>query len=116
MVSIGNHKRWNTIQNTHRRCHTLETMVVVATERINLGLNSVPETMLWTLHNRCSVASKRDNGWFQDPRAVEIYQSIEYDYVKSFRREILPMPFVPGYSMRQSNSSGKKKNPPKELS
>jgi len=63
---------------------TLETMDV-ATECVNLGLNSVPETMLWTLHNRCSVASK-PNGWFQDPKAVEIYKSIDYDYEKSFRK------------------------------
>ncbi|MEM1206528.1 MAG: class I SAM-dependent methyltransferase [Acidobacteriota bacterium] len=46
-------------------------------------LSEVPETMLWTLHNRASEAMRRD-GILEDPKAVEIYRSIDYDYVRSF--------------------------------
>lgn len=48
-----------------------------------LGLNGVPETMLWTLHNRATEALRAD-GIIKDEKAIEIYQSIEYDYEKSF--------------------------------
>jgi O-methyltransferase involved in polyketide biosynthesis len=51
------------------------------TERI--ALDGVPETMLWTLHNRASEASK-PNGLLRDPRCVEIYRAIDYDYERSF--------------------------------
>jgi len=54
-------------------------------EHIQLGLNEIPETMLWTLHNRVSVAGKPD-GWLKDPKAVEIYKAIDYDYEKSFNK------------------------------
>jgi O-methyltransferase involved in polyketide biosynthesis len=51
---------------------------------VDVGLSAVPETMLWTLHNRCSVASDPDRTWFADDKAVEIYGAIDYDYEKSF--------------------------------
>ena len=44
----------------------------------DVGLSDVPETMLWTLHNRVSEAIKPD-GFLKDPNACEIYKSIEYD-------------------------------------
>lgn len=50
---------------------------------IDLRLSAVPETALWTLHNRVSEAIRPD-GFLQDPKAVEIYKSIAYDYEKSF--------------------------------
>lgn len=53
------------------------------TERTELDLGGVPETMLWTLHNRASEASKA-NGLLRDPRCVEIYRAIDYDYERSF--------------------------------
>lgn len=46
-------------------------------------LSGVPETMLWTLHNRASEAIRVD-GVLNDPRCVEIYRSLDYDYERSF--------------------------------
>jgi len=51
---------------------------------IDVGLSDVPETMLWTLHNRVSVASDPAKPWFVDDKAVAIYDAIDYDYKKSF--------------------------------
>lgn len=48
-----------------------------------LGLKAVPETMLWTLHNRASE-SLRSDGIIKDTKAEEIYKSIDYDYEKNF--------------------------------
>ncbi|MBB6251475.1 class I SAM-dependent methyltransferase [Nitrospirillum iridis] len=49
------------------------------------GLSGVPETMLWTLHNRAAEAM-RPNGDFHDPEAVRIYQALAYDYERHFGR------------------------------
>lgn len=49
------------------------------------NLTGVPETMLWTLHNRANEAMRPD-GWLRDPEAIRIYQSLEYDYRRSFGR------------------------------
>ena len=60
--------------------------VVVGEEcigKVDVGLTGVPETMLLTLHNRVSVATDPD-GFFKDPKAVEIYESIDYNYEYSF--------------------------------
>ncbi len=46
-------------------------------------LKDVPETMLWTLHNRATEAMRSDRV-LTDPKAVEIYQAINYDYERSF--------------------------------
>jgi O-methyltransferase involved in polyketide biosynthesis len=46
-------------------------------------LNGIPETMLWTLHNR-AVESARSDGCIRDLEAERIYSSIEYDYERSF--------------------------------
>ncbi|MFK7831425.1 MAG: class I SAM-dependent methyltransferase [Congregibacter sp.] len=48
-------------------------------------LSDVPETMLWTLHSRANEAM-RANGVLTDPKAVEIYHSIDYDFARSFGR------------------------------
>lgn len=50
---------------------------------VNSELINVPETMLWTIHNRASEAIRTD-GILKDDKAIEIYQSINYDYEKSF--------------------------------
>ena len=47
------------------------------------ALKGVPETTLWTLHNRASEAMRPD-GAIQDPKCVDIYKAIDYDYKKSF--------------------------------
>ncbi|MEM9771226.1 MAG: class I SAM-dependent methyltransferase [Cyanobacteria bacterium P01_D01_bin.73] len=47
------------------------------------ALKDVPETMLWTLHNRAGEAMRKD-GVLSDPKSVEIYQAIDYDYERSF--------------------------------
>lgn len=54
-------------------------------ERSPVNLTGVPETMLWTLHNRADEAL-RTNGFLRDPECVRIYQSIAYDYERSFGR------------------------------
>ncbi|MDO4694041.1 MAG: class I SAM-dependent methyltransferase [Eikenella sp.] len=46
-------------------------------------LTNVPETMLWTLHNRASEAARPD-GCIRDPKCLEIYRAIDYDYERSF--------------------------------
>jgi O-methyltransferase involved in polyketide biosynthesis len=46
-------------------------------------LDGIPETMLWTLHSRASEA-KRPGGLLDDPAAVRIYDSLDYDYAKHF--------------------------------
>lgn len=45
-------------------------------------LTGIPETMLWTLYNRATEAM-RDDGIISDQKAIDIYQSIHYDYEKS---------------------------------
>jgi len=61
---------------------TLET--APACGSVDVGLSGVPETMLWTLHNRQYGASDTSKDWFVDDKCVEIYKSIDYDYEKSF--------------------------------
>jgi len=48
-------------------------------------LTGIPETMLWTLHNRASEAVRPD-GFIRDQEAARIYASIDYDYRRSFGR------------------------------
>ncbi|MDO4795162.1 MAG: class I SAM-dependent methyltransferase [Brachymonas sp.] len=50
-----------------------------------IDLNGVSETMLWTLHNRASEAARPD-GCIRDPKCLEIYRAIDYDYERSFGR------------------------------
>jgi O-methyltransferase involved in polyketide biosynthesis len=47
------------------------------------NLTGVPETMLWTLHNRASEML-RDDAILKDEKAYEIYRSIDYDFEGSF--------------------------------
>lgn len=47
------------------------------------ALSGVPETMLWTLHNRASEALRPD-GVLRDPDAVRIYRAIDYNYRRRF--------------------------------
>ena len=51
--------------------------------QIKSSLKEVPETMLWTLHNRATEAM-RDDAIIKDDKCIEIYHSIDYDYEKSF--------------------------------
>ncbi|MEM1023067.1 MAG: class I SAM-dependent methyltransferase [Myxococcota bacterium] len=46
-------------------------------------LSGIPETMLWTLHNRASEAM-HPRGVIRDPKCIEIYEAISYDYEASF--------------------------------
>lgn len=48
-------------------------------------LDGVPETMLWTLHNRASEAARPD-GVIRDPKCLEIYRALDYDFERSFGR------------------------------
>lgn len=51
--------------------------------KVQVNLKDVPETMLWTLHNRAAEASRPD-GCLHDPKCLEIYQAIDYDYTQHF--------------------------------
>lgn len=46
------------------------------------NLTGVPETMLWTLHNRASESKRA--GILHDPDAERIYDAIDYDYERNF--------------------------------
>ena len=46
-------------------------------------LTGVPETLLWTLHNRAQEAMRPD-ALLRDPDAVRLYRAIDYDYARSF--------------------------------
>lgn len=48
-------------------------------------LTDIPETMLWTLHNRAREAARAD-GCITDPKCLEIYRAIDYDYQAHFGR------------------------------
>ena len=48
-------------------------------------ISGVPETMLWPLHNRAAEARRSDT-FLDDPDAVRIADSIDYDYERSFRK------------------------------
>lgn len=50
---------------------------------IEPNLTGVPETMLWTLHNRASEAMRPD-AYLRDDHAVRIYRSIAYDFERRF--------------------------------
>ena len=47
------------------------------------NLTEIPETMLWTLHNRASEA-RREDGVISDPECLRIHDEIDYDYEASF--------------------------------
>lgn len=51
--------------------------------KIRTELTDVPETMLWTIHNRATEAM-RDDRILDDPEAIRIYEGINYDYERSF--------------------------------
>jgi O-methyltransferase involved in polyketide biosynthesis len=53
------------------------------TERYVPNLTGIPETMLWTLHNRAGEA-KRPDGILRDKEGVRIYDAIQYDFERSF--------------------------------
>jgi O-methyltransferase involved in polyketide biosynthesis len=48
-----------------------------------VALSGVPETMLWTLYNRANEA-RRPGTFLPDPECVRIYESIAYDFERSF--------------------------------
>ena len=47
------------------------------------NLTGIPETTLWPLHNRASEAARPD-GCIHDPKCLEIYRALDYDYDRSF--------------------------------
>ncbi len=54
-----------------------------ASELIKPQIEGVPETMLWTLHNRVAEANRPD-GILIDPEALRIYKAIDYDFAGRF--------------------------------
>lgn len=59
------------------------------------NLTGIPETMLWTLHNRAAESS-RDDHYLKDPEAERIYGDIDYNYEASFG------PASPSHSVRSA--------------
>lgn len=55
----------------------------VEPDRSSVGLGGVPETLLWTLHNRTHEAMRPD-AMLRDSEAVRLYQAIDYDCTRSF--------------------------------
>ncbi|MFE3546211.1 class I SAM-dependent methyltransferase [Nocardia sp. NPDC059177] len=49
----------------------------------DVALSGIPLTMLWTLHNRASEA-RRPDAVLDDPDAVRLYESIDFDYRATF--------------------------------
>ena len=56
---------------------------MTTTSSVTVTLSDVPETMLWTLHNRASEAARPD-GVIRDETALRIYRSLDYDFTRSF--------------------------------
>lgn len=54
-------------------------------DKIVPNLTGVPETMLWTLHNRAGEAMRAD-GVLRDTKTLEIYRALDYDYEGGFGR------------------------------
>lgn len=54
-----------------------------ATDSPAVNLGGVPETLLWTLHNRAQEAMRPD-ALLHDPEAIRLYRAIDYDYVRRF--------------------------------
>lgn len=48
-----------------------------------VNLTGIPETMLWTLHNRAAEALRKDT-FLRDPDCLRIYRAIDYDFERSF--------------------------------
>lgn len=48
-----------------------------------LDLVGVPQTMLWTLHNR-AAESLRPDAWLRDDEAVRLYRAIAFDFQRHF--------------------------------
>jgi O-methyltransferase involved in polyketide biosynthesis len=57
--------------------------MIMTRGRVSVALTGIPETMLWTLHNRAAEA-RRSDAKLHDPLAVRIADAIDYDFVKSF--------------------------------
>jgi O-methyltransferase involved in polyketide biosynthesis len=54
-------------------------------ERIAVPLRGVPETLLWPLYNRAYWARRR-GAQLHDPKAIEVYESIDYPFAQHFGR------------------------------
>lgn len=57
----------------------------MVSDKVKPNLSGVPETMLGALHSRVSEAL-RDDGMLDDPEAVRIYRTLDYDYERIFGR------------------------------
>lgn len=55
------------------------------TRKANVDLGDVPETMLFTLHNRAAEA-RRSDATLRDPECLRIYDAIDYDFERNFGR------------------------------
>ena len=53
------------------------------TDGVTPVLATVPETMLWALHNR-AIEAKRSDGVLVDPNSVRIHDAIDYEFTQRF--------------------------------
>jgi O-methyltransferase involved in polyketide biosynthesis len=53
------------------------------TERLQVDLEGVPETLLWTLYHR-AVEARRSDAVLDDPRAVELVERLDYPFEERF--------------------------------
>jgi O-methyltransferase involved in polyketide biosynthesis len=52
-------------------------------DRLQVGLEGVPETLLWTLYHR-AVEALRPDAVLQDPKAVELVERLDYPFAERF--------------------------------
>ncbi|MGH3725446.1 MAG: class I SAM-dependent methyltransferase [Mycobacterium sp.] len=51
-----------------------------------IDLNGVAETAMWTLYTRANEAQRPD-GVLKDPKCVEVFEAIDYDYERNFGKD-----------------------------
>lgn len=67
-----------------------------------INLTGIPETMLWTLHNRAQEAGRSDR-LLLDPECLRIYQSLDYDFERSFGKPDASHPCARVFSTTSSS-------------
>lgn len=71
----------------------------------SVDLDGVPETMLWVLYNRASEARRPDT-YLHDPDCVRVYESIDYDFERSFGKPHSGHPMRSKRGRRSASDSG----------
>lgn len=64
-------------------CDPMQRVISVQADIFSPELSGVPETMLWTLHDRASETLRADRV-LDDPRCLALYRMIDYDFTGKF--------------------------------